>query len=98
MQNTHRGTQLIGRAALVALLAAPALGAQGRWDGKDRDQNQSRDSQGNDRQGYNGQRRLFTWRGTVDSDTRIYVRGGNVQSQAVNAASNANGRSLRGRR
>ena len=82
MQNTHRGTQLIGRAALVALLAAPALGAQGRWE--DRDQN-ARD----DRYGYgdrSDERRLFTWTGKVDDQTRIYIRGSQLQAQDENSA------------
>jgi redox-regulated HSP33 family molecular chaperone len=78
MQNIHRTTQLIGRAALVALLAAPALGAQDRWE--DRDRSESRDRR------RDGDRRLFTWRGTVDDDVRIYMRGGNVRSQVVSGA------------
>jgi len=95
MQNTHRRTQLFGRVALVALLAAPALGAQaggsGRWE--DRDQRDSRDNsrdypRDNSRDDV---RRLFTWRGTVDGDMRIYVRGGNVRSVV-------NGNDSRGRR
>jgi hypothetical protein len=67
---------------LVALLVAPALGAQGngRWEGEDSDRRDSRDRQRDE------VRRLFTWRGTVDSDTRIYVRGGSVQSQNMSGS------------
>ena len=64
---------------MVALLAAPALGAQGQWGTNDRDQRDSRDRKHDD------ERQLFEWRGTVDSDMRIYVRGTSVQS-AVNGA------------
>src|SRR5262245_48886741 len=80
MTNTHRMTQYIGRAALVALLAAPAVGAQGngRWEDRDRNGIGNRDRY--------GERRLFTWRGTVDNDTRIYIRGSNVQSQVIRGA------------
>jgi len=67
---------------LVALLAAPALGAQGRWE--DRDQT-ARD----DRYGYgdrSDERRLFTWTGNVDDQTRIYIRGSQLQAQDEKSA------------
>src|SRR5688572_744685 len=35
MKNTERRTQLFGRAALVAMLVAPSLGAQDRWEARD---------------------------------------------------------------
>jgi hypothetical protein len=77
MQNTQRTTQLIGRAALAALLLAPVVGAQDRDDGRNRRDVRVRSS---------AERQLFIWRGTVDDDTRIYVRGENVQSRIVNGA------------
>jgi hypothetical protein len=82
MQNTHSTTQLIGRAVLVALLAAPAVGAQGRRDDRDRTSSSERR---NDQE-----RQLFTWRGTVDDDTRIYMRAGNVQSEVVSGSQRRN--------
>ncbi len=69
MQNSLRITQLIRRAVLTALLSAPVLGAQGKSDDHDRR---------ND-----AERRLYTWRGTVDDDTRISMRAGNIQSTVV---------------
>ncbi len=91
MKNTHRSTQLFGRAALVALLAAPTLSAQGRWEDRDRregddrwENDDRRDPRSRDR---DGARHLFTWRGGVDDDTRIYIRGGAVQSQIVSGSS-----------
>lgn len=89
MQNTHRKTQLIGRAALVALLAAPALGAQGRWEDHDSDRRQSRGQRAS--QPWGTQRELFTWRGTVDDETRIHIRAGSVQSQVVSGSSRRSG-------
>lgn len=91
MNNTLRSTQLIGRAALVALLVAPALGAQerGRWEDRDQrgqgrweDRDDDRDS---DRR-RNDVRRLFTFNGAVDNDTRIYIRGRDVQTRTVSGA------------
>jgi hypothetical protein len=89
MQNTHSSTQLIGRAALVALLAAPALGAQdnGRWEDRDYPASQHRQR--------DEMRRLFTWHGSVENDTRIYVRGNDVQARTV-SGTNARGRGARG--
>jgi hypothetical protein len=92
MQNTHRKTQLIGRAVLVALLAAPAVGAQGRWDVRDQrdkrpddwDRNASSIRRDEERQ-------LFTWRGTVDDDTRIHVHAGSIQSRVVSGSQRRNG-------
>lgn len=83
MQKTHRITQLISRAALAALMIAPALGAQDRSG--DRDRRDSRDNRSDQ------ERRLFTWRGTVDDDTRITIRGENVQSQVVSGAQRRTG-------
>ena len=73
---------MIGRAVLVALLAAPALGAQGRWE--DRDRNASSVRRGDQ------ERQLFTWRGRVDDETRIYMRAGNIQSQVVSGTQRRN--------
>jgi hypothetical protein len=73
MQNTHGTTRLIGRAALVALLAAPTLGAQGRWEDSDRVRREQ-------------ERQLYTWRGVVDDETRIYMRAGRIESQVVNGS------------
>ncbi|HEU4994898.1 MAG TPA: hypothetical protein VFT29_08760 [Gemmatimonadaceae bacterium] len=84
MMNTHGTTQLIGRAVLVALLAAPALGAQGNGRWEDRDRN------GIGNRGRYQERRLFTWRGTVDNDVRIYIRGSNVQSQVMSGTTMRN--------
>jgi hypothetical protein len=90
MQNTHGSTRLIGRAALVALLAAPALGAQDRWEDRDRseasDRSDSRDRWESRDGRRDDERRLFIWRGIVDDDTRIYMRGGNVRSQVISGA------------
>lgn len=80
MQNTHRTTRTIGGAALVALLAAPALGAQGRWEDRDRCEVESRDRQ------RDNERRLYVWRGIVDDDTRISMRGDRVQTQVISGA------------
>ncbi|MGH7680309.1 MAG: hypothetical protein ACRENU_17700 [Gemmatimonadaceae bacterium] len=82
MQNTLSRTRLIGRAGLVALLAAPSLGAQGRWenDGRDRDVS-DRDWPIESRRRDDDERRLFTWRGTVDDETRIYIRAARVESE-----------------
>ena len=83
MQNTLRTTPLIGRAVLVALLAAPAVGAQGRWgDSDQRDSHGARETRGS----RDDERRLFVWRGKVDDGMRIYVRGDNVQSRSTNGA------------
>lgn len=84
MQNTHSIARTIGRAALVALLAAPALGAQDRWE--DRDRWESRDNR------RDGERRLYTWRGNVDDDMRIHMRGGRIQSQVMSGARTRSGR------
>lgn len=94
MQNTHRTTQLIGRAALVTLLGAPALGAQGgggdRWE--DRDRIESRERR-------DDERRLFTWRGTVENNARIYIRGQDVETRSASDVYTAsNGRSGNGGR
>ena len=78
---------MIGRAGLVALLTAPTLGAQGRWE--DRDQDDSRDGRpvlearrrNDDRR--DAERHLFTWRGSVDDETRIFVRAANIESQVL---------------
>ena len=99
MQNTHKSTRLIGRAALVALFVAPVLSAQDRRE--DRDQRGSiesrqrdwewevreRESRDRESRRRDEQRRLFTWRGTVDDDTRIHVRAGRVVSQVVSGRS-----------
>lgn len=101
MQNTHSSTRLIGRAALVALLVAPVLSAQDRRE--DRDQRgsiesrvrgwelEAREREARDRESWDRrrdeQRRLFTWSGTVDDDTRIHVRAGKVVSQVVSGRS-----------
>lgn len=103
MQNTHGSTRLIGRAALVALFVAPVLSAQDRRedrdqrapiDSRERDwEREARERESRDRGGESWdrrrdeQRRLFTWRGTVDDDTRIYVRAGKVVSQVVSGRS-----------
>ena len=89
MQNTHGMTRVFGRAALVALLAAPALGAQGRWEDDDRRDNDDR-WESNDRR-RDDERRLYVWRGTVDDDTRIHMRGDRVQTQVVSGARNRSG-------
>jgi hypothetical protein len=81
MKNTLRRTRLIGRAGLVALLVAPSLGAQGRWERDDRDEERADSRWPIDSRRRDEDRRLFSWRGTVDDDTRIYVRAGRVESE-----------------
>jgi hypothetical protein len=87
MKNILGSTRIFGRAALVALLAAPALGAQGRWEDSDRRDDRDRwednRGRGNSRDRRDRDRELFTWRGVVDHDTRIYMRGRQVQTQVV---------------
>lgn len=97
--HTHGTTRLIGRAALVALLVAPSLGAQDRGDNRDRFPTSSDardrvwdrdDSRGDD--GISGgrrrdqERRLFTWRGRVDDDMRIYIRAANIESRVASGS------------
>lgn len=84
MQNTHLNTRSIGRAVLVALLVAPmmTLDAQFRIEDRDRDRRESSDARRRDEE-----RRLFTWRGTVDDDTRIYIRANRVESRVVDGSS-----------
>jgi len=71
----------MGQAALVALLAASGLGAQGLRD--DSDRYEDRGSRYDSR---DGERLLFTWRGRGDDVARIYVRGANVRAANVRAA------------
>lgn len=101
MQNTHGRTRQIGRAALVALLVVPVLGAQDRREDRDqrgslesreRDwERESRERESRDRESWerrrDEQQRLFSWHGTVDDDTRIYVRAGRVESRVVSGRS-----------
>ena len=100
MQNIHGRTRIIGQAALVALLAAPALGAQiGRRD--DSDLNTARRTSGDARSSdtydprYDRRaaaRRLFTWRGNVDAGARIYIRGDVVRAVRAEDANDGRGR------
>jgi hypothetical protein len=80
---THIHARSIGQAALVALLAAPLLGAQGRWE--DGDQRDARERVAWERRD-DDERLLYTWRGNVDDDTRIYMRGSTVESRVVSGA------------
>lgn len=77
---------MIGRAALVALLAAPALGAQGRWEDDDRWEDRARDRWESRDDRRDNERRLFVWRGIVDDDTRISMRGDRVRTQVLSGA------------
>jgi hypothetical protein len=87
MKNTLSRTRWIGRAGLVALFTAPALGAQDRWEDRDRDPYEMRGPiESRDRR-RDEERRLFTWRGTVDDDTRIYIRAGRIESDVVSGRS-----------
>jgi hypothetical protein len=90
MQNTHGNLRLIGRAALVALLVAPSLGAQDRWEDRDRypsgntsTRDRNDDVRWDNVRARDAERRLFTWRGSVDDDTRIYIRAANIESRVV---------------
>jgi hypothetical protein len=76
---------------LVALLAAPALGAQGRWEDSDRRDDRDRwETRGSEKR---DERRLFVWRGVVDDDTRIHMRGDRVRTQVVSGTQRrSNGR------
>ena len=70
---------------MVALLVAPSLGAQGRWEdqGSQRDQNRDQNAVYRRR---DDEREVLTWRGTVDDDTRIYLRAGRVDSRVISGA------------
>lgn len=83
MKNIQRSTQILGRAALVALLAAPSLGAQGRWEDRDRNDDgwEDRDRRDSRERARDRERQLFTWGGTVDREARIVVHGRDVQTQ-----------------
>jgi hypothetical protein len=86
MKNMHRRTRAIGRAAMVALLVAPSLGAQenGRWENREqRDQDRDRNV---DYRRRDEEREVLTWRGTVDDDTRIYLRAGRVDSRVISGS------------
>ena len=89
--NTHRSTRMIGRAAMVALLVAPFATASAQLRRDDNDRIVIADARRDDAElrreeiarRRDQERRLFTWRGVVDDDTRIYIRAGNVQSDVV---------------
>ena len=77
---------------MVALLVAPALGAQerGRWEDRDQRDRGRWEDRDNDRDGgyrrRNDVSRLFTFNGAVDNDTRIYIRGRDVRTRTVSGA------------
>ncbi|HMC55408.1 MAG TPA: hypothetical protein VKH19_09575 [Gemmatimonadaceae bacterium] len=97
MQNTHGRTRIFGQAALVALLAAPVLGAQsGLRDDSDFHQDRSSRTYDSRDQRSIAERRLFTWRGNVDAGARIYIRGDMVRAMRVDDANDSRGRN-RGR-
>jgi hypothetical protein len=89
--NTLRSTRMIGRAAMVALLVAPFATASAQLRRDDNDRIVIADARRDDAElrreeierRRDQERRLFTWRGVVDDDTRIYIRAGNVQSDVV---------------
>lgn len=85
MKNTHITCRLIGRAALVGLLAIPAASAaaHAQYRVEERDDRRAVESP---RARRDLERRLFTWRGFVDDDTRIYIRAGRVESQVTSGA------------
>ena len=85
MTNTHITSRLIGRAALVGLLAVPAASAtaNAQYRVEDRDDRRAVESP---RVRRDAERRLFTWRGSVDDDTRIYIRAGRVESQVTSGS------------
>jgi hypothetical protein len=58
------------------MLVAPSLGAQDRWENRDRDTSLDHRRRDDDR-------RLFTWRGTVDDDARIYIRAARIESRTI---------------
>ena len=70
---------------MVALLVAPSLGAQGRWEDQGSQRDQNRDQNAVYR-GRDDAREVLTWRGTVDDDTRIYLRAGRVDSRVISGA------------
>lgn len=97
MTNTHIISRLIGRAALAGLLAVPAASAtanaQFRIEDRDRgDRRAVESAREADRRALeaararDAERRLFTWRGSVDDDTRIYIRAGRVESRVTSGA------------
>lgn len=96
MTNTH--SSLIGRGALLGLLALPAASAtaaaQFRIEDRDRGDRRAIEiaretaRRAEDvRRSRDAERRLFTWRGSVDDDTRIYVRSGRVVDVVRSGAS-----------
>jgi hypothetical protein len=72
MQKPQRITQLMYGAALAALCVVPSLGAQDRFEDRDRRDRRT-----------DAESRLFTWRGVVDDEVRVAMRAGNIQSQLV---------------
>jgi hypothetical protein len=98
MQTTHGRTRIFGQAALVALLVAPAVGAQlSRRDDSDlngRTRADARASQTYDPRydSRGAERRLFTWRGNVDAGARIYVRGDMVRAVRAEDVNDSRGR------
>lgn len=85
MTTTHITSRLIGRAALVGLLAVPAASAtaSAQYRVEERDDRRAVESP---RVRRDVERRLFTWRGSVDDDTRIYIRAGRVESYVTSGA------------
>ncbi len=96
--HTHRTTRMIGRAAVVALLAVPLATANGqlRRDDSDRisiadarrddDARRREDERLREERRRDQERRLFTWRGVVDDDTRIYIRAANIRSTVTSGS------------